>query len=98
MGKPAALVKQNCPKRTLPREVECEEEILVASSKGQNNNPAACATGLPVVCWDWLKARRPYTNHNFAQDLKTHALSLSHLTYTTTIRILHIFGSPSFPV
>jgi hypothetical protein len=44
------------------------------------NNPAHAVRGYSVSCWDWLKARRPCTNHNFAQDLKTHALSLSHLT------------------
>ena len=33
----------------------------------------------------------------FRQDLKAHALSLSHLTFVTTIRILHLLDRPPFP-
>jgi hypothetical protein len=59
--------------------------------------------GAAVVCWDWLKALLPlvlqeaFANLN-RQDFRAYALSLSHLTFITTIRIFHLVGSPSFPV
>jgi len=97
MGKPAAIDKQNCPGRTSPREGECEEEILVGSSKDQNNNPAACATGLPVVCWDWLKARRPLRTPT-SLGLKDSRLKPQPPHVCHYNQNFSFFGSPSFPV
>jgi hypothetical protein len=68
------------------------------SNLGQKFNGPAGSAGPPVVCLELAEGAKAFCESKLRQDLKAHALSLSHLTFVTTIRTFHFYGSPSFPV
>ena len=50
-----------------------------------------------MVCLGLAEGARAFCESKLRQDLKAHALSLSHLTFTTRIRIFHFMDQPPFP-
>jgi hypothetical protein len=51
--------------------------------------PRSSSAGPPVVCLGLAEGAKAFCESKLRQDLMAHALSLSHLTFVTTIRIFH---------
>lgn len=60
--------------------------------------PRSRSAGPSVVCLGLAEGAKAFCESKLRQDLIAHALSLSHLTFVTTIKNFHFYGSPSFPV
>lgn len=60
--------------------------------------PHRRTAGPPVVCLGLAEGARAFCESKLRQDSKAHALSLSHLTYVTAIKVFHLrMDQPPFP-
>jgi len=60
--------------------------------------PHRRTAGPPVVCLGLAEGAKALCESKLRQDSKAHALSLSHLTYVTTIKVFHLrMDQPPFP-
>jgi hypothetical protein len=64
------------------------ESRMLATPKLQR--PRSNSAGPPVVCLGLAEGAKAFCESELRQDLIAHALSLSHLTFVTTIRIFHV--------
>jgi transposase len=60
------------------------------SSTPKVQRPRSNSAGPPVVCLGLAEGAKAFCESELRQDLIAHALSLSHLTFVTTIRIFHV--------
>jgi hypothetical protein len=85
---------------SLPQRSECA--LKQKRSRQQrpkiSTAPQINSAGPPVVCLGLAEGAKAFLRIQLRQDLMAHALSLSHLTFVTTIRIFHFFKDrPPFP-